>query len=280
VTSIGIFFSPMLPRPSDYPSNIIMLLDDDSDMDDPDMGDGDMDDPAGDGMTLDASTSRSDNSPSSVATGARHYPGRDESSGLGESAVTVVVGIVSGVVPPHATASAAVETNATVVIGIVMPADLLDASAAVSSGLALLTPAPEGWTETPALKNALPITEELAPLRLSWPVHHLPLPVNFFGADDPLPIADQLAALCLAWPVQSQLMEAIVLAAVTGSPDPSSDRPVSGAYCRASHNSPSRARRHTSRSSSGRLFSRTKSVVTQAACPETLAVTCSRPLAS
>jgi hypothetical protein len=243
VTSIDILFSPMLPRPSDYPSNIIMLLDDDSDMDDPDMGDADMDDPAGDGMTPDASSSRSDTSSSSVATVALHHPEREVSSSLGETAGTVVVGVVSGVISPRTTASAAAETNVTVVIGIVMPADLLHSSAAVSSGLALPAPAPEEWTETPAPKNALPITEELAALRLSWQVHHLALPVRFFGAGNPLPITDKLAALCLAWPVQSQLMEAIVLAAVTGYPDPSSDRPVPGACYRASHNSRSRARR-------------------------------------
>jgi hypothetical protein len=212
-TPVGVLVSPALLRRGDYPSGTHSQADDDPDTDDPEMDDGGTDDPESDGVALDGSGGPVEAPSPRPATATISHPEWGEPGGRVETDVTVVAGVVSGVASPHATSSTAVATNVTVLVGIVTPAALPDSTVDVSGGPALPAPAP-GWRDdTLAGNDPRPITDQLAEVRLAWPVHPPPFEVTAPGAADPFPTTGQLAEIQLAWPVHHLLLGVIVLGA-------------------------------------------------------------------
>jgi hypothetical protein len=212
----NVFVPPVVPRRSGHPPRSASPPDDDDpEMNDPGTGDGNMDDPDGDGSIPDESGGAGDTSSSTLVAATPHHPGRDDGSGQPDGSTSVVVGIASQAPSPGATSSTAVKTNVTVLVGIVMPASPPDTCVEAADESASPAPVAGEGSHVPPREKMRLIADQLAEVRLAWPVHRSPTEAAFPGPANPLPITDQLAELPLAWPVHHPLLEAIILAAVT-----------------------------------------------------------------
>jgi hypothetical protein len=213
----SVIVGPVLLPASDYSSKSSGMAeeDDDPELNDPELGGGDMDDPESDSVTRDEPGGRGATPAFALATAAAPPPERDAPGGRGETLLTVVVGIISPLSFPGATASTAVATNVTVQAGTTTPQFTPAPDRDVCDDPAVPAAVPARWADAPARADLLSITDQLAEVHLAWPVHDPPLAAAFLGAGNPVPMTDQLGKLCLDWPVHNPLLEVIVLAAVS-----------------------------------------------------------------